>query len=188
MGARGAGGASSGSGTCSGGTGHRASGMRAGVCLWGLTLRVEQAEDAEGRLLHELDARLVVRVVDADAAYALLGVDLLLHLEDELEEELVQLLVGEVDAQLLEGVDLEDLKAEDVEQSDEGHRIARAAPDRIVHLGDHPVEEQAVDRLAEGVAGGLRLQRRQLDVVDRAGHLHGPLQHQAAHVVAPHER
>ena len=89
--------------------------MRAGACLGCLALRVEQAEDAERRLLDELDAGLVVGIVDADAAYALLGVDLLLHLEDELEEELVQLLVGEVDAQLLEGVDLEDLEAKDVE-------------------------------------------------------------------------
>ena len=89
--------------------------MRACACLGCLALRVEQAEDAERRLLDELDAGLVVGIVDAYAAYALLGVDLLLHLEDELEEELVQLLVGEVDAQLLEGVDLEDLEAEDVE-------------------------------------------------------------------------
>ena len=89
--------------------------MRAGACLGRLALRVEQAEDTERRLLDELDAGLVVGIVDADAADALLGVDLLLHLEDELEEELVQLLVGEVDAQLLEGVDLEDLEAEDVE-------------------------------------------------------------------------
>ena len=58
----------------------------------------------EGRLLDEVDAWLVVLVLDLDPADALLGVDLLLHLEDELEEELVQLLVGEVDAQLLERV------------------------------------------------------------------------------------
>ena len=78
-------------------------------------MRVEELEDAERRPLDHLDARLVVVVVDRDPNDALLRVDLLLHLEDELEEELVQLLVGEVDAQLLEGVDLEDLEAEDVE-------------------------------------------------------------------------
>ena len=44
-------------------------------------------------------------------------------LEDEhvVVEELLQLLVTEVDADLLEGVELEDLEAGDVEHADEVH-------------------------------------------------------------------
>ena len=44
--------------------------------------------------------------------------DGMLLLEDAREEELLELLVTEVDAELLEGVVLEVLKAEDVEQAD----------------------------------------------------------------------
>jgi len=40
------------------------------------------------------------------------------RLEDACEEELLQLLVAEVDAQLLERVEIEVLKAEDGEQPD----------------------------------------------------------------------
>ena len=57
-------------------------------------------------------------------------------------------------ARLLEGVDLKDLEAEDVEQADKGHRVARVAADRVVDPRDDPVEEQAVHLLAEGVARG----------------------------------
>ena len=54
----------------------------------------------------------------AFGAYLLAHVDLLLELEDVLDEEVVQRFVGEVDAQLREGVDREILKAEDVEDTD----------------------------------------------------------------------
>ena len=61
---------------------------------------------------------MVVRELDVLPRHALLDVHLLLGLEDAREEELLQLLVAEVDAQLLEGVELEVLEAEDVEQPD----------------------------------------------------------------------
>ena len=47
--------------------------------------------------------RLVVEVVDLLPLDALPGILFLLHLEGELDEELLQLLVAVVDAQLLEG-------------------------------------------------------------------------------------
>jgi len=46
-------------------------------------------------------------------------VDLLLRLEDAPHKVLLQLLVGKVDAELLEAIVLEDLEAEHVEQADE---------------------------------------------------------------------
>ena len=45
-----------------------------------------------------------------------------------LDEELLQLLVGVVDAELLEAVTLEALKAEDVEAADAADAAAAAAP------------------------------------------------------------
>ena len=49
---------------------------------------------------------------------ALCLVEMLLRLEHALQEELLQLLVGRVDEQLLERVAVEDLEAEGVEQPD----------------------------------------------------------------------
>ena len=54
------------------------------------------------RMLDQVDARLVVGVLDLDAGDRLLLIDRLLHLQVKLEEELMQLLVGKIDAQLLE--------------------------------------------------------------------------------------
>ena len=48
--------------------------------LWRLALRVEQLEYAARRLLDQVNAPLVVRVLDLDTGDALLGIDLLLHL------------------------------------------------------------------------------------------------------------
>ena len=64
--------------------------------------RVELDVDAVDVVLDELDDGLVVRVRDGHPRHALVLVLLLLALEDRREEELLQLLVGEVDAQLLE--------------------------------------------------------------------------------------
>ena len=47
-----------------------------------------------------------------------------LELEDELQEELLQLLVAVVDAELLQRVRLEDLEAVDVEQPDRARACA----------------------------------------------------------------
>ena len=75
---------------------------RAGALACG----IEQRIDAVDTVLDEGDDRLVVRVGDGHPRHALVPVVLLLALEDRCEEELLQLLVGEVDAELLEGVDL----------------------------------------------------------------------------------
>ena len=57
--------------------------------------------------------------VDRDPGDALPHVLLLLQHEHVVVEELLQLLVDKVDHQLLEGVELEDLEAGDVEHADE---------------------------------------------------------------------
>ena len=53
-----------------------------------LALRVEETEDAVGRLLHQLDRGLVVLELDLLPRHALLDVELLLSLEDAGQEEL----------------------------------------------------------------------------------------------------
>ena len=75
------------------------------------------------------------------------------YLEDAGEEELLQLFVGKVDAELLEGIGLELLEAKDVEETNVAHITERLAiGDKIVDAGDEPIEETDVDHLAEGVA------------------------------------
>ena len=51
--------------------------------------------------------------------YAVVLVCKFLCLENRTQEEVLQLLVGEIDAELLEAIHLKNLEAEDVEQPDE---------------------------------------------------------------------
>ena len=62
-------------------------------------------------------------------------------------EELLELLVGKVDAELLEAVDVEDLEASNVEDADEGGALALGAVEGAVDAGDDPLEEPLVHRL-----------------------------------------
>jgi hypothetical protein len=70
-------------------------------------------------------AHLVVLVLDLAPPQAFELVDLLLLLEDLDVEVLLDLLVGEVDAELLEAVLLEDLEAGDVQDADDCARRER---------------------------------------------------------------
>lgn len=75
------------------------------------TLLIQGVEDAQGLLLNQVQHVLVVHklnVAPVDGLTLVLG---LLHFEDMLVEMLLQLLVGQVDAELLEVVLLEALKA-----------------------------------------------------------------------------
>ena len=70
-------------------------------------------QDSRGLGGDEVDGGLVVLEVDVLPADLLLGVLLLLQLEDVLVEEVLQRLVGIVDAQLLKAVVVEVLQEED---------------------------------------------------------------------------
>ena len=118
-------------------------------------------------------ARLVVGEVDELPRHALGAVDLGLRLEHAPEEELLQLLVGVVDAQLLEAVVREALEPEDVEQPDvvllrQLVGVVLAA-DEGVDPADEPVEGAGVHRAHEGVAGAAALGGRELLREHRAG-------------------
>ena len=75
--------------------------------LWEVALVVQDVEDAGGLGGNEVDGGLVVGEVDVLPADLLLAVLGLLQPEDVLVEEVLQRLVGVVDAQLLEAVHLE---------------------------------------------------------------------------------
>lgn len=72
-------------------------------------LLIQHVQETVGALFEEVDAVLVVRVLYALHVQSLLLVELLLLLQDAVVEELLELLVAVVDAELLEGVDREEL-------------------------------------------------------------------------------
>mmetsp|Transcript_9538 Transcript_9538/g.20916 ORF Transcript_9538/g.20916 Transcript_9538/m.20916 type:complete len:592 (-) Transcript_9538:776-2551(-) len=147
-------------------------------------LLVEDREDS-GRLgLQDVDGVRVVGEVEGVPGDALAGVKLLLELEDEGVEELLQPLVGEVDAELLEGVHLEALEAEDVEDADEELHIFDVADGKVSAVDDE-FEDDVVQRLRECIAvvSGLADVHGALDLPlpgDLARHVaEGRLQHLA---------
>mmetsp|Transcript_17422 Transcript_17422/g.38376 ORF Transcript_17422/g.38376 Transcript_17422/m.38376 type:complete len:1202 (-) Transcript_17422:85-3690(-) len=79
-----------------------------------LTVLVQRFEDGADAVGH----RRGVRQVQTDPRQALALVERLLRDEDVLDEVLLEPLVGEVDAQLLEGIQREALEAVDVEDAD----------------------------------------------------------------------
>ena len=72
-------------------------------------------------------------------------------------EELLELLVGVVDAELFEAVEVEDLEAGNVEDADEGGALALGAVQRPVDASHDPLEEALVHRLGDGLHGELDL-------------------------------
>ena len=134
-------------------------------------LLLQQAEQA-GPLAHapllldQVQAGLVVVVLDGRDVDALGLVVVELMLEVVLHKLLVQLLVRIVDAELLEGVDFEHLKTEDVEHPDGLPRLARIV-DALVHLHHEPVEQAPIDLLRQGVPRVTGARNVQGDHVDR---------------------
>ena len=99
--------------------------------------------------LDECNAELVVIERDLVHREVLLLVLVLLQLEDVVVEETLELFVRKVNAELLEGVLLENLEAEDVE--DTNKPVSRALRDQqAVDLLNQPREDEAVCVLDEG--------------------------------------
>ncbi len=120
-------------------------------------LLVEQGHNAHG-LLDEVDGGLQVEAeVDKLPLDALALVLLLLQDEHGVVEELLQLLVGVVDAHLLERVELEDLEAGHVEDADEGGALALGPVQRAVDAVHQPAEHALVARLRNRLHRKLHL-------------------------------
>lgn len=75
-----------------------------------------------------------------------------MDLEGGLVEEELQLLVGEVDEQLLEGVGLHVLEAEDVQDADEGRGGSGVLVKGCVQARHQKVKEPVVEGLGQSVA------------------------------------
>ena len=89
-------------------------------------LLLEHRQDALRTLQKRQRLRVVV-IAHMDPRDALLGVLCLLLLKDDVDEELLQLLVCEVDAELLVAIHLERLEAENVQTADTADAVASSA-------------------------------------------------------------
>lgn len=113
---------------------------------WKSALLVQQSEEAHRLAEQHVEHGPVVRELDQIDRYPLRHVLLLLPREDMLVEIILYLLVGYVDAQLLERVPGEVLEAEYVEEADR-ERLVVGRPvetQQTIDLIDHPVEQSAV--------------------------------------------
>mmetsp|Transcript_982 Transcript_982/g.1275 ORF Transcript_982/g.1275 Transcript_982/m.1275 type:complete len:208 (+) Transcript_982:164-787(+) len=120
------------------------------------------------RALDQVQALLIVPKPHKPDVDPLLRVQALLRLEHVLVEELLQLLVGVVDEELLERVVPEDLEAEHVQDPDvQQHVKAPALPplrELLVDRPHQPVKDAAVYGLRERVAGACALHSAQGDL------------------------
>ena len=105
--------------------------------------------------LNEIDAVLVVDELDGLELDALLDVQLLLVLEGALVEELLELLVTVVNAELFEAVDLEVLETGNIEHTNEG--VGGLEREAQVDTTDDPVEQLRVEGLGKGVTTELSI-------------------------------
>lgn len=78
--------------------------MGPGMHLWEAALFVQEGDDAHGLEGQQIQCRPIVCVVNEVPGDVLQAVLLLLHCEHVLHKELLQVLIGEVDAELLEAV------------------------------------------------------------------------------------
>mmetsp|Transcript_45984 Transcript_45984/g.115760 ORF Transcript_45984/g.115760 Transcript_45984/m.115760 type:complete len:287 (-) Transcript_45984:724-1584(-) len=127
-----------------------------------VVLRTDVVQDAEHAgwvlCLDEVAHNLVVEVVDLLPLDPLAHVFLLLGLQRELDEDLLELLIDKVDAELLEPVVLEHFEPVDVEDANqEGRLVSVAHFQRLVDLAHNPREQAIVDCLGQRVACCTRL-------------------------------
>ena len=111
--------------------------------VWSARDRIEDGEDARARVVKDLAQHGVVGGGDGWELDALALVKINLVHEDLLHEEVVQPLVGVVDADLLEGILVEHLEAEDIEDTDDVRAVG-ARPERLVDCEDEVVEHARV--------------------------------------------
>lgn len=112
-------------------------------------LLIQHGEETERLVLKKGDTIGIVREVQRIPVDAFGAVELLFALEDEGVEEVLQPLVREVDAQLLEGVKREALEPEDVEDPTEEKKHLRvsdrsAVANRLIRPCDDLKEQTPV--------------------------------------------
>jgi len=116
--------------------------------FWEHALFFKGGHDTEW-LLNELDTSGQIHTeIDGLPVDTFLGVLFLFKNEHMVVEELLELLVGEVDAQLLEGVETEDFETGNIETTDEEGSWQLGGQSFVTVLGD-PVEQSLEDTLGE---------------------------------------
>ena len=121
-------------------------------------LLVDERHEVERPKGNEIERLLIVYKLDVMPIDCLVVVLLLLHLENVLDEELLQVLVGVVDAELLERVGSEVFEAEDVENADGGLILPVDHVwlcDGRVDLPDDVNEEAPINSLRESITDVL---------------------------------
>jgi len=113
---------------------------------------VKEDEDTMWTLVDQVDRGLRVKTeVNEGPVDLFTEVLLLLELEHVVVEELLQLLVGVVDADLFEGVLLKDFKTGNIEDTNE--RLGSLLVEDLVGTLDDPEEESSEDGLGQGISG-----------------------------------
>ena len=111
-------------------------------------LLFKDGEDAHW-LLNKLNAGSQVHTeVNELPDNALFLVLLLLQDKHVVVEELLQFLIGEVDAELLQAVEIKDLKSSDIQHSNEELSWLLCVQ-HLIDTDDHPQEHFLIDRLAQ---------------------------------------
>ena len=109
-------------------------------------------------LFDKITNNLVIKILDRCPLNLLPGVLLLLCLESELNEDLLQLLIDVVNAQLFETVLFENLEAVNIQDTDCVGSWLSCLEGLVDALYD-PVEKVAVDGHSQGISSSLRLGR-----------------------------
>lgn len=113
------------------------------ICpLWEAALFVQEGDDAHGLEGQQIQCRPIVCVVNEVPGDVLQAVLLLLHCEHVLHKELLQVLIGEVDAELLEAIVLEIFKTKYVQEANGPSHIlgvlGRWSENRVIDLLNNP--------------------------------------------------
>mmetsp|Transcript_51451 Transcript_51451/g.123871 ORF Transcript_51451/g.123871 Transcript_51451/m.123871 type:complete len:478 (-) Transcript_51451:949-2382(-) len=148
-------------------------------------LLVQDGEDAHCLGSQDVHRVLIVGEIQSVPGDAFALVQLLLELEDKGVEELLEPLVGEVDAELLKRIHFEALEAKNVQHANEQLDVSSVA-DGQVCLRDNEVEDHAIQRLGQRVAvvrgcADVHRAANLLGPRDACGVAHGTLQVRPLH-------
>lgn len=110
-------------------------------------------------MFEQVYAFLVIHEFNLRPLHFLLAVLFLFHSEHVLVELLLKFLIGIVDAKLLKGILFEDLKAKDIQETDEfelgGGLSLHLFRNGTIYALDKPVEKFSIDDLSHPIPGGV---------------------------------
>jgi hypothetical protein len=113
-------------------------------------LLIKSHQDSVGLLVNEINGHLGIKTEINEGPIDLLThVLLLFELEHVVVEELLQLLIGVVDANLLEGILLEDFESGNIQNTNE--ELGLFGVKHLVHPLHDPKEESSVDGLGQSI-------------------------------------